>query len=47
MACILNIETSTNVCSVALSSDSVVLFEKVSYEGQAQFPLRMYGGEGR
>ena len=39
MACILNIETSTNVCSVALSSDSVVLFEKVSYEGQAHAAL--------
>jgi len=39
MACILNIETSTHVCSAALSSDGVVLYEKVSYEGQAHASL--------
>lgn len=33
MACILNIETSTDVCSVALSDGQDVLFEKTSYEG--------------
>lgn len=33
MSCILNIETSTNVCSVALSQDSVCLYEDVNMEG--------------
>lgn len=33
MSCILNIETSTNVCSVALSQDDVCLYEDVNMEG--------------
>ena len=33
MSCILNIETSTNVCSVALSKDGVCLYEDVNMEG--------------
>ncbi len=33
MSLILNIETSTNVCSVALSGDEEVFFEKTSFEG--------------
>lgn len=33
MSCILNIETSTNVCSVALSQDGVCLYEDVNVEG--------------
>lgn len=33
MSCILNIETSTNVCSVALSQDGVCLYEDVNMEG--------------
>ena len=33
MSCILNIETSTDVCSVALSQDGVCIFEKANYEG--------------
>lgn len=33
MSCILNIETSTNVCSVALSQDGVCLYEDVNLEG--------------
>lgn len=33
MSCILNIETSTNVCSVALSQDGVYLYEDVNMEG--------------
>lgn len=33
MSCILNIETSTNVCSVALSQDGVCLYEDVDMEG--------------
>lgn len=39
MSCILNIETSTNVCSVALSQDGVCLYEDVNMEGpsHAQF----------
>ena len=39
MSCILNIETSTNVCSVALSQDGVCLYEDVYMEGpsHAQF----------
>lgn len=32
MSCILNIETSTNVCSVALSQDGVCLYEDVNME---------------
>lgn len=33
MSCILNIETSINVCSVALSQDGVCLYEDVNMEG--------------
>ena len=33
MSCILNIETSTNVCSVALSQDGFCLYEDVNMEG--------------
>ena len=33
MSCILNIETSTNVCSVALSQVGVCLYEDVNMEG--------------
>lgn len=33
MSCILNIETSTSVCSVALSQDGVCLYEDVNMEG--------------
>lgn len=33
MSCILNIETSTNVCSVVLSQDGVCLYEDVNMEG--------------
>lgn len=33
MACILHIETSTDVCSVAVSQDSTVIFEQTDREG--------------
>ena len=33
MACILHIETSTTVCSVAVSEDSQVIFEQHTLEG--------------
>lgn len=33
MACILHIETSTDVCSVALSEDGAILFSKEDYNG--------------
>ena len=33
MACILNIETSTNVCSVAVSQDGSCIFNKEDHEG--------------
>lgn len=33
MACILHIETATDVCSVALSEDGAVLFSKEDYHG--------------
>lgn len=33
MACILHIETATDVCSVALSEDGAVLFSKEDYDG--------------
>lgn len=33
MACILHIETSTKVCSVAVSQDSAVIFDKADFEG--------------
>ena len=39
MACILNIETSTDVCSVALSDGMEILFEKTSYEGHSHASL--------
>lgn len=33
MSCILNIDTSTNVCSVAVSQDGAVIFEKEDHSG--------------
>ena len=39
MPCILNIETATSVCSVALSLDGEVLFEKFSFEGPSHAVL--------
>lgn len=33
MSCILHIETSTNVCSVAVSQDGAVIFDKADREG--------------
>ena len=33
MSCILHIETSTKVCSVAVTEDGVVLFEKTDKDG--------------
>ena len=33
MACILHIETSTEICSVALSQDGTSLFQKTNREG--------------
>ena len=39
MPCILHIETSTDVCSAALSNDGVVIEEKVSYEGHSHATL--------
>jgi tRNA threonylcarbamoyladenosine biosynthesis protein TsaB len=39
MACILLLETSTTVCTVALSVDGTVVFEKVSFEGQSHAAL--------
>ena len=33
MSCILNIETSTNVCSVAVSQDGQCIFEKEDHSG--------------
>lgn len=39
MACILNIETSTDICSVALSDGEAILFDKISYEGHSHASL--------
>lgn len=39
MACILNIETSTTVCSVALAVDGTVVFDKVSFNGPSHAAL--------
>lgn len=39
MSCILNIETSTSVCSVALSANGEVVFEKVSFDGPSHAAL--------
>lgn len=39
MSCILNIETSTSVCSVALSTNGKVLFEKASFDGPSHAAL--------
>ena len=33
MSCILNIDTSTNVCSVAVSQDGGCIFEKEDHSG--------------
>lgn len=37
--CILNLETSTSVCSVALADGGEVFFEKVAYEGPSHAAL--------
>ncbi|RHJ78103.1 tRNA (adenosine(37)-N6)-threonylcarbamoyltransferase complex dimerization subunit type 1 TsaB [Parabacteroides sp. AM08-6] len=39
MACILNIETSTSVCSVAVSADGEIVFEKTSFDGPSHAAL--------
>lgn len=39
MSVLLNIETSTPVCSIALSDDGEVVFEKVSFEGPSHASL--------
>lgn len=39
MACILNIETSTDVCSVALTSEGQVLDHRENYDGQTHASL--------
>lgn len=39
MACLLSIETSTSVCSVALSCNGGILFEKSSFEGPSHAAL--------
>ena len=39
MACILNIETATEVCSVALSKDEKILFENINTEGRSHANL--------
>lgn len=39
MSCILNIETSTSVCSLALSAHGEVIFEKVSFDGPSHAAL--------
>ena len=39
MACILNIETSTEVCSVALTSEGQVLDHRENYDGQTHATL--------
>ena len=33
MSCILHIETSTNVCSVAVSHDGTIIYEKEDFSG--------------
>lgn len=39
MSCILHIETSTEVCSVAVSQDGEVIFHEENYEGQQHVTL--------
>jgi len=39
MSCIINIETSTKVCSVALSDDKKILFNKEDYSGGSHAEL--------
>jgi tRNA threonylcarbamoyladenosine biosynthesis protein TsaB len=39
MSCLLHIETSTSVCSVALSLDGEVFFDRVSFEGPSHAAL--------
>lgn len=39
MSCILNIDTSTAVCSVALSNDQEIVFNKVSFNGPSHASL--------
>lgn len=39
MACILNLETSTAVCSAALAVDGAVIFEKIAFDGPSHAVL--------
>ncbi|MEG1581109.1 MAG: tRNA (adenosine(37)-N6)-threonylcarbamoyltransferase complex dimerization subunit type 1 TsaB [Bacteroidaceae bacterium] len=39
MSCILHIETTTQVCSVALSQDGLCLYDKVNFEGPSHAAL--------
>lgn len=39
MSCILNIETATEVCSVVLSKEGSILFEKINVEGRSHANL--------
>lgn len=39
MACLLNIDTSTSICSVAVSVDGHILFNKVSFDGPSHAAL--------
>lgn len=39
MACILNLETSTAVCSAALAVDGAVVFEKIAFDGPSHAVL--------
>lgn len=39
MGCILNIETSTNICSIALTVEDEVVFSKESFEGPSHATL--------
>lgn len=39
MSCLLNIETSTSVCSVAVSLDGALFFEKESFDGPSHAAL--------
>ena len=36
MSCILNIETSTNICSVAVSQDGAVIYQQQDEKGTSQ-----------
>lgn len=39
MSCILNIDTSTQICSLALSAEGKILFEKTSFDGPSHAAL--------